>query len=87
MWNVILRKRAQKTVQRAPRDEQKRLRAALKAMEQDPFTGDVLSLTNERATFRRRLGSWRIFFDVYRDTNLIEVTDITRRTTTTYRKR
>ena len=87
MWNVITRKRAQKTVKRTSRPEQERLRAALKAMEQDPFAGDVIPLTNERTAFRRHIGDWRIFFDVYRDQHLVEVTDIDRRTTTTYRKR
>jgi mRNA-degrading endonuclease RelE of RelBE toxin-antitoxin system len=74
-------------VKRAPRPEQERLRAALKAMEQDPFAGDVLPLKHERAAFRRRLGDWRLFFDADPTTHTIEVTDIERRTTTTYKKR
>jgi mRNA-degrading endonuclease RelE of RelBE toxin-antitoxin system len=56
-------------------------------MEQDPFSGDVIPLTNERSAFRRRVGDWRIFFDVYRERTLVEVTDIERRSSTTYRKR
>ena len=56
-------------------------------MASDPFTGDIERLKDERAAFRRRVGDWRIFFDVYPDRRLVEVVDIRRRTTTTYRRR
>ena len=41
----------------------------------------------ERSSFRRRVGAWRIFFDVERDVLRVSVVDIARRTTTTYRRR
>ena len=53
----------------------------------NPFTGDLERLKNERSAFRRRVGDWRLFFDVYPEERLVEVRDIQRRTTTTYRKR
>jgi mRNA-degrading endonuclease RelE of RelBE toxin-antitoxin system len=56
-------------------------------MEQNPFTGDIQRLENQPTAFRRRVGDWRIFFDVYPEQRLVEVTDIVRRTTTTYRGR
>jgi mRNA-degrading endonuclease RelE of RelBE toxin-antitoxin system len=56
-------------------------------MEIDPFAGDVERLRNQPSAFRRRVGDWRIFFDVEPDKRLVEVTAIERRTTTTYRKR
>jgi mRNA-degrading endonuclease RelE of RelBE toxin-antitoxin system len=41
-------------------------------------------LKSERAAWRRRVGSYRIFFDVYPDRQHIDVVDIARRTSTTY---
>ena len=38
-------------------------------------------------TWRRRVGDWRIFFDVYPEQRLVDIVDIHRRTTTTYRQR
>jgi hypothetical protein len=35
-------------------------------MRVDPFTGDVVHLTNADAAFRRRVGDYRILFDVFR---------------------
>jgi mRNA-degrading endonuclease RelE of RelBE toxin-antitoxin system len=56
-------------------------------MAQDPFSGDVARLTKQPTAFRRRVGEWRTFFDVYPERRLVEVTEIQRRTTTTYRRR
>ena len=56
-------------------------------MEEDPFGGDVVRLHHERAAFRRRIGDWRILFDVDPEQRLVDVRDILRRTTTTYRRR
>jgi mRNA-degrading endonuclease RelE of RelBE toxin-antitoxin system len=52
-------------------------------MQQNPFSGDILRLTSERATWRRRVGSYRIFFDVYPEQQHIDVVDIERRTSST----
>jgi mRNA-degrading endonuclease RelE of RelBE toxin-antitoxin system len=86
-WTVLLRKRAQKGVARAPRPDQERLRAAIKEMESDPFAGDVVRLTGEHIAFRRRVGDWRLLFDVHREVRLVEIRSIERRSTTTYRRR
>jgi mRNA-degrading endonuclease RelE of RelBE toxin-antitoxin system len=56
-------------------------------MEHEPFTGDIQPLKNQPTAWRRRVGDWRIFFDVYPDQRLVDVVDIDRRTTTTYRRR
>ena len=56
-------------------------------MAQNPFAGDIERLKNERTAFRRRVGDWRLFFDVYPRLLRVEVLDIQRRTTTTYRRR
>jgi len=59
----------------------------LKAMEVDPFAGDVERLKHQPTAFRRRFGDWRIFFDADPARRLVEVRYIERRTSTTYRQR
>jgi mRNA-degrading endonuclease RelE of RelBE toxin-antitoxin system len=56
-------------------------------MREDPTSGDVRPLRNERSAFRRRVGDWRIFFDLYPERRLVVIVAIERRTSTTYRKR
>lgn len=83
-WTIHVAKPAQKALAKAPAKSQRLLRAALAEMQQNPFTGDILRLTSERATWRRRVGSYRIFFDVYPEQQHIDIVDIKRRTSTTY---
>lgn len=54
----------------------------------DPFRGDLERLTkHDRYSFRRRVGDYRILFNVDTDTHRVRVGAVERRTTTTYRKR
>ena len=60
---------------------------ALDELALDPAQGDVLPLRNHPTAFRKRVGNYRIFFDLQRDQRLILVHDIVRRTSKTYRRR
>ena len=84
-WTIHIAKPAQKELVRAPAKSQRLLRVALEEMQQNPFRGDIVRLTSERATWRRRVGAYRIFFDVHPEHQHIDVVDIARRTSTTYK--
>ena len=83
-WTIQIARLAQKPFAKAPAKSQRLLRAALEEMQQNPFSGDVVRLTSERSTWRRRVGAYRIFFDVYPERRHIDVVDISRGTSTTY---
>ncbi|MBI3710525.1 MAG: hypothetical protein HY246_23010 [Proteobacteria bacterium] len=53
-------------------------------MHADPLTGDIVKLKGTGA-FRRRVGEFRIIFDIDFAARGVRVLDILRRTTTTYR--
>jgi mRNA-degrading endonuclease RelE of RelBE toxin-antitoxin system len=55
---------------------------ALDALERDPFSGDIKRL--QPPGWRRRAGSYRVFYDLSVEERLIVVTAIKRRTSTTY---
>ncbi|MGH7411548.1 MAG: type II toxin-antitoxin system RelE family toxin [Candidatus Methylomirabilis sp.] len=67
-----------------PQKDRERIIAALDAMRENPFSGDIARLKNLPTAWRRRVGDWRIFFDLFPERQLIEVVAIRRRTTTTY---
>ena len=83
-WLVVLAGPALKSLKRIPALDQKRIRVALDAMENNPLQGDVRKIKGSREGFRRRVGDWRIFFDIYPDESRVVVTAIERRTATTY---
>jgi mRNA interferase RelE/StbE len=83
-WNIVVAKAAQKQVAGLPAREQEKIAAALLAMAKDPFSGDVLKLAGEEGRWRRRVGSYRIFFRLDAGRKMVWVSAIVRRTSTTY---
>ena len=84
LWLVALAGPAQKSLKRIPPNDRARLRAAIDEMEENPLRGDIRKLKGGGDGFRRRVGDWRIFFDIYPEERRVVVTGIERRTSTTY---
>jgi len=82
-WEVLLAGPARKSLRRIPAADQRRILATLDTMQEDPFQGDVVRLTAQPTAWRRRVGDWRIFFDVDPERQLVIVHDVVRRTSTT----
>jgi len=53
-------------------------------MPNDPYTGDIQKIGGEENTWRRRIGSYRISYEIYPDLRLVIVFKVKRRTSTTY---
>ena len=87
IWTLIVANRAQKNLKRFPAEVRNRIIAALRNLAMDPFARGVIPLSGGTTGFRLRVGDYRILFEINKDRALIEVRDITRRTTQTYRRR
>ena len=61
--------------------------SALRQMQADPLAGDVKHLRNLDVGFRRRVGAYRILFNLDAARMRVEVVDIARRSDQTYRRR
>ena len=83
-WGLVLASRAHRALGRASRTELARIRSALNAMTDDPYSGDTKMLKGSGGAFRRRVGEWRIIFDTLPERHLIVVTEIARRGSHTY---
>lgn len=53
-------------------------------MQDDPFKGDIKRLKGQPTAWRRRVGDYRIVYDLLLDRHTILVAGILRRTSTTY---
>jgi len=84
LWLVVAAGPAQKSLERAPSEDRTRIRRAMDEMEVNPFAGDVRKLKGGREGYRRRVGDWRIFFDIHAEKHLVVVTAVERRTSKTY---
>jgi mRNA-degrading endonuclease RelE of RelBE toxin-antitoxin system len=83
-WNLQLAGPAQKDFRKLPANDRQRVRNALLAMQDDPFQGDIKRIVGQPTAWRRRVGSYRILYDLYVDQRLIVVAGIVRRSSTTY---
>ena len=63
-WELVLAGPAARALKRMPAAERRRVLAALDAMEQNPFSGDIVRLTAHPVAWRRRVGNWRLLFDI-----------------------
>jgi mRNA-degrading endonuclease RelE of RelBE toxin-antitoxin system len=55
-------------------------------MQEDPLSSDVQVLRNQPTSYRRRVGSYRIMFDIDVTARMVLIHDVLRRSTTTYRR-
>jgi mRNA-degrading endonuclease RelE of RelBE toxin-antitoxin system len=53
-------------------------------MQDDPFQGDLKRLKEMSTAWRRRVGNYRIIYDLYFEERRIVISAILRRTSTTY---
>jgi mRNA interferase RelE/StbE len=83
-WNLQIAGPAQKEFRKLPARDQRRVKAALLAMLEDPFQGDIKRLRGQPTAWRRRVGNYRIIYDLHLEERLIIVSGILRRTSTTY---
>ena len=81
-WRLLVTKSAGKQLAKLPSREQIRIERALDTIQADPFSGDIKRL--QPSGSRRRVGNYRIFYDLDVEENLVVVTAIQRRTSTTY---
>ena len=82
-WTVVLAGPARKSLKRIPASDKTRILAALAEIQQDPFQGDIRKLQGLPG-FRRRVGDWRILFEVVLERRQVVVAAVERRTSTTY---
>jgi len=60
------------------------IRSALMEMREAPFSGDIARLKAQPSAWRRRVGNYRILYDIVPENLRIVITAIVRRTSTTY---
>ena len=81
-WQLLVAKSARKALAELPGKDQLRVERALDALQRDPFSGDIKRL--QPSGWRRRVGAYRIFYDLLLEGHLVVVTAISRRTSTMY---
>ena len=83
-WELAITKPAARDLRDLSREDQRRVNTAFEAMRADPYGGDIKFLRGAGGTLRRRVGVWRIIFEVDQEKRRVVILGVNRRTSTTY---
>ena len=73
-YRVILAREAEKVLDRLDRPTERRIRARVVQLAEDPFDPRLSAALTERAGVRKsRVGGWRILFTVDRDAKMLHI--------------
>ena len=83
-WELVVDGQVDRQLRRVPVKHAEQILAAIGAMVASPYAGDVAKMQGEDNVWRRRVGAYRIFFEILPREKLIHVFRVERRTSTTY---
>ena len=83
-WVLIIDKAVKKQLQKIPKKDREKIIATINEFVINPYTGDMEKMEGEKDVWRRRVGSYRIFYEILNNKNIIYVFEVRRRTSTTY---
>ena len=83
-WKIYATNRAEKQLKKLPKSDAERIEETIDAMALNPFSGDIEKLSGEDNAWRRRVGSYRILYEVNITKKIAYIIDIKRRTSSTY---
>lgn len=86
-WKIKIAKRASKKMRRFPKKDAERLLFVLEGFTKNPYQGDIEKVKGEDNVWRRRVGNYRILYEIIPERKSIEVFEVRRKTTITYRRR
>ena len=83
-WVLLVDPAVRKFLRRVPKNQAEKIGAVINGFISDPYFGDIEKMSGEEDTWRRRVGSYRIFYKILPTHNLVFVFKIKRRTSSTY---
>jgi mRNA interferase RelE/StbE len=78
-YQLIVKPSAQREIEGLDRQMQRRVAEALARIEQNPRGQDMVKLTGTKTTYRKRVGQWRIVYEIQDDAHSIFVTLVAHR--------
>lgn len=73
-----------KALEKFPRSDNERVYLAIKNLIFNPFAGDIQKMKGEQNSWRRRVGSYRIFYEIIFSERVVYVFKAERRKSNTY---
>ena len=83
-WGIKIDEVVYKELNRFPQKDRDRIISVIDGPIFNPYSGDIEKVKGEQNTWRRRIGSYRIFYEVQKKRGFIHIFRVERRTSNTY---
>ena len=83
-WVLEVKSRIYRKLRRFPTPDQKRILRVIEDLPKNPYFGDIEKMEGEENVWRRRVGAYRIFYEILVPEKTIIVFRVERRTSKTY---
>jgi len=83
-WDVKIAKKVQKQIKSFSKKDTNRTITFLEQIAGNPYQGDIEKIEGEKNIWRRRVGSYRILYEIFSKQRFIYILNIQRRTSITY---
>ena len=83
-WRIEVRGKIYKDTEKFPQKDRIRILQVFEAISLNPFSGDVEKMKGEENVWRRRVGVYRIFYEILSKDRVIYIFRVERRTSKTY---
>ncbi len=86
-WDLQIDPNVFKYLKKIPRNNAERVLLSIKILSSEPFNGDIQKMKGEKHVWRRRIGTYRVFYELLPKEKVIHVFHVERRASKTYKKR
>lgn len=83
-WVLQIDPSVKKSLKKFPAQDSLRILNTIESLTDNPFGGDIQKMKGEENVWRRRIGSYRLFYELLPSESIIHVYNVERRTTQTY---
>lgn len=83
-WDLHIDPSVLKILKKIPQHDAENLLIAVRLLPENPYFGDIQKMKGEQSAWRRRIGSYRIFYQIKSEERIILVFRLERRASKTY---
>ncbi|MBI3274037.1 MAG: type II toxin-antitoxin system RelE/ParE family toxin [Candidatus Colwellbacteria bacterium] len=83
-WVLQVKPKVYKTFNKFSKDDRERILEIIEKLPSDPYAGDIEKMEGQENSWRRRVGAYRIFYEISMAEKLVHVFRVERRTSKTY---
>lgn len=83
-WGLQVDPIVYKSLKKMPRHDAERLLAVIEGLLVDPFSGDIQKMSGEKNVWRKRIGAYRIRYELIKEEKIVHVFQVERRASKTY---